>query len=57
MISGNLSNHDLKIVGGTTARIEDFPFQLSLQFQGHHICGASVVKSDTAITAAHCVDG
>lgn len=42
------------IVGGHDAT-EDYPFMVSLQTQGHHICGASLIKPDWAVTAAHCV--
>ncbi|KAI7815152.1 Serine protease [Rhyzopertha dominica] len=54
---GNFTTPGSRIVGGTRARIEDFPYQLSLQVRGHHICGASVLTSYAAITAAHCVQG
>ncbi|XP_016905487.1 trypsin alpha-3 [Apis cerana] len=45
---------DTQIVGGTEADISQYPHQLSLQTSGH-ICGASVINSQWAITAAHCV--
>ncbi|XP_053670962.1 trypsin alpha-3-like [Anopheles nili] len=45
-----------RIVGGTEANIKDLPFQLSLRWDGFHICGASVIDSSFAITAAHCVN-
>nr|XP_022900615.1 trypsin-7-like [Onthophagus taurus] len=48
---------DGRIVGGNDANIEDFPYQLSLQYYGSHICGASILSSKFAVTAAHCTDG
>nr|XP_003705464.1 PREDICTED: trypsin-7-like [Megachile rotundata] len=45
---------DSRIVGGVLADITQHPYQLSLQTTGH-ICGASVISAQWAITAAHCV--
>lgn len=46
---------DGRIVGGHDVNIEDFPYQLSLQSYGRHICGASIISEQWALTAAHCV--
>ncbi|XP_053666480.1 trypsin-7-like [Anopheles marshallii] len=43
-----------RIVGGFEANIADFPYQLSLRQNGAHICGASVISSNFALSAAHC---
>ncbi|XP_041769967.1 trypsin 3A1-like [Anopheles merus] len=43
-----------RIVGGFEANIADFPYQLSLRQNGAHICGASVISSNYALSAAHC---
>ncbi|XP_031836558.1 trypsin delta-like [Nomia melanderi] len=45
---------DSRIVGGSPVDIQQHPHQLSLQTSGH-ICGASIISSSWAITAAHCV--
>ncbi|XP_025106610.1 fibrinolytic enzyme, isozyme C-like [Pomacea canaliculata] len=45
-----------RIVQGIVADKNEFPWQLSLQLDGSHICGAAVVSANAAITAAHCVD-
>lgn len=45
---------DSRIVGGVLADIRKHPYQLSLQTTGH-ICGASIIGSQWAVTAAHCV--
>lgn len=44
------------IVGGHDAT-EQYSFMVSLQQQGQHICGASLIKPDYVVTAAHCVQG
>jgi len=43
-----------RIVGGTVVTKNELPYQLSLRYQGSHICGASVLNANYAITAAHC---
>lgn len=48
---------DGRIVGGEDANIEDYPYQLSLEWYGSHICGASIISKDFAVTAAHCTEG
>jgi trypsin len=47
----------VSIVGGTTAAAGDFPFIVSLQRNGAHFCGGSLLNSRTVITAAHCTVG
>ncbi|XP_049815141.1 trypsin delta-like [Schistocerca nitens] len=44
-----------RIVGGSPADISDYPWQLSLEYSGSHVCGASVISSTWAMTAAHCL--
>ncbi|KAK3083387.1 hypothetical protein FSP39_021367, partial [Pinctada imbricata] len=47
-----------RIVGGTNADINEFPWQASLQTtSGFHFCGASLISQQWLVTAAHCVDG
>uniref|UniRef100_A0A182QTG1 Peptidase S1 domain-containing protein n=1 Tax=Anopheles farauti TaxID=69004 RepID=A0A182QTG1_9DIPT len=43
-----------RIVGGSVVPISQFPYQLSLRQNGNHICGASVIAPQWALSAAHC---
>lgn len=42
------------IVGGRPAT-EPYPFTVSLEDGGEHVCGASLLAADRVLTAAHCV--
>uniref|UniRef100_A0A182Q8I7 Peptidase S1 domain-containing protein n=1 Tax=Anopheles farauti TaxID=69004 RepID=A0A182Q8I7_9DIPT len=44
-----------KIVGGEPVSIETHSYQLSLRNFDYHICGASIISSVWALTAAHCL--
>ncbi|KAB0803179.1 hypothetical protein PPYR_00149 [Photinus pyralis] len=48
---------DGKIVGGKPVKIEDYPYQVSLQYYGSHICGGSIIGPNKVLTAAHCTSG
>lgn len=45
------------IVNGTKANIEEVPYQLSMEQFFMHVCGASIVSENYAVSAAHCVQG
>ncbi|EAT42907.1 AAEL005616-PA [Aedes aegypti] len=48
--------HELgKIIGGHKVEVTQFPYQLSLRSYDNHICGASIISTYWALTAAHCV--
>ncbi|XP_053985491.1 chymotrypsin-1-like [Hylaeus volcanicus] len=44
-----------QIVGGSDAPIGKFPYQVSLQYNGHHFCGGSIISKRHILTAAHCM--
>lgn len=44
-----------QIIGGTDARIEDVPHQVSLQSFGFGFCGGSIISNEWVVTAAHCM--
>lgn len=46
-----------KIIGGEEAPDEFWTWMTSLRFLNSHICGASLITPEFAITAAHCVEG
>jgi secreted trypsin-like serine protease len=45
-----------RIVGGEAAANNTWGWMLSLRKSGSHICGASLLTSEYAVTAAHCVE-
>uniref|UniRef100_A0A6I8RBC3 pancreatic elastase n=1 Tax=Xenopus tropicalis TaxID=8364 RepID=A0A6I8RBC3_XENTR len=60
--SGNLRflEENSRVVGGTNASPNSWPWQISLQIQSgsgfSHTCGGSLIRTDRVLTAAHCVD-
>uniref|UniRef100_A0A1B0G0R1 Peptidase S1 domain-containing protein n=2 Tax=Glossina morsitans morsitans TaxID=37546 RepID=A0A1B0G0R1_GLOMM len=61
VFAGPASNdHDAgRIVNGVEAKIEDRPYQVSIQKvgKGNHFCGGSIISKDIVVTAAHCLQG
>ncbi|XP_063704920.1 trypsin 5G1-like [Culicoides brevitarsis] len=43
-----------RIVGGNQITIDKRPFQVSLNNNGYHYCGGSILDEYTILTAAHC---
>ncbi|XP_060626290.2 transmembrane protease serine 2 [Anolis sagrei] len=49
-------NRRNRIVGGSSASLGDWPWQVSLHSNGAHLCGGSIITPEWIITAAHCVE-
>ncbi|KAE8626764.1 hypothetical protein XENTR_v10006740 [Xenopus tropicalis] len=49
-----------RVVGGINAAKNSWPWQVSLQYLSsgywYHTCGASLIRANRVLTAAHCVD-
>ncbi|XP_043950348.1 trypsin alpha-like [Drosophila biarmipes] len=52
--AGRVPQPEERIIGGDYIKIEQAPWQVSLQFYGQHACGGSIYSKDIIITAAHC---
>ncbi|XP_069508922.1 chymotrypsin-like elastase family member 1 [Ambystoma mexicanum] len=53
-------NVSVRVVGGTEAKKNSWPTQISLQYNTggnwYHTCGGTLIKHNWVMTAAHCVD-
>ncbi|XP_051825653.1 serine protease 57-like [Antechinus flavipes] len=46
--------HKGRIVGGQEAKPHSYPFMVSIQYHGEHLCGGSLIRPQWVLTAAHC---
>ncbi|KAL7838740.1 hypothetical protein AOLI_G00271440 [Acnodon oligacanthus] len=46
-----------RIVGGVDTVAELWPWQVSVQRDGHHVCGGALISTRWVISAAHCFTG
>ncbi|XP_066252003.1 uncharacterized protein [Euwallacea similis] len=51
-----ISDGVLKIVGGSVASRNQFPYQAALVINNSGFCGGSIISNQWILTAAHCVD-
>ncbi|XP_066144717.1 transmembrane protease serine 9-like [Euwallacea fornicatus] len=51
-----VSDGTVKIVGGTVATRNQFPYQAALVINNSGFCGGSIISNRWILTAAHCVD-
>ncbi|XP_029435069.1 transmembrane protease serine 3 [Rhinatrema bivittatum] len=56
VVCGRRPKFMTRIVGGNASSEGQWPWQVSLQFQGIHLCGGSLITSQWIVTAAHCVN-
>ncbi|XP_057329963.1 trypsin epsilon-like [Microplitis mediator] len=48
-------DHNARIVGGRNASIEEFPYLVSIQLVGDHMCGGGIISEQWVLTARTCV--
>ncbi|XP_073416718.1 serine protease 27-like [Dendrobates tinctorius] len=53
-LSGRNLSRLLRIVGGTNSAVDEWPWQVSLHFNGNANCGGSLISDTWVLTAAHC---
>ncbi|XP_043986045.1 mast cell protease 1A-like [Gambusia affinis] len=46
--------HASHIINGEKAAVNSLPYMVSVQSNGHHVCGGFLISEDFVVTAAHC---
>jgi len=46
-----------RIIGGEDASPNEFPYMVSVQYFGSHLCGGAIIRGDAVLTSAHCIVG
>lgn len=54
LLSITSANPTHRVVGGIDAYPHEFPYQISIQYNGTHHCGGSILNEYYILTAAHC---
>jgi len=49
-------NDNHRIVGGSQAQTAEYPWQVSLRYNGQHLCGGTLIDNQWVLTAAHCFE-
>ena len=49
------AENKLRIAEGYPAQLNEFPYLVSLRYDGGHFCGGSLISKYHVLTAAHCV--
>lgn len=52
---GRNSGSSSRVINGDDATLGEWPWQVRLEFNHHHICGGSLIMAEWVMTAAHCV--
>jgi len=45
-----------RIIGGVPAAVGEFPYVITLQYDGSHICGGIIYNEQWILTAAKCLN-
>ncbi|XP_053918312.1 LOW QUALITY PROTEIN: serine protease 55 [Cuculus canorus] len=56
MLVEDLENKLFRITAGRYAKTGEFPWHVSIQSNGNHICGGTIISALWILTAAHCFE-